>query len=274
MTEAAVLVLVPMALALAACRGGGGGSALSRDPLANAAEKISQQGSAKGDVVFSRPDGALAGKGSGVFNNDVEGSGRASFAFPVLGRTLHMDMVSRGGILYVRSSVFHDDPTFPKGKDWLAINRDKAAKAEGLDLNSLGPQSTAAFLRASKGDDRKVGTDTVHGMETTHWSFTVDLAAAARKAKGKTARTLRNMVKLTGVRTYPFDVWIDKQGLVREDSYLQWLGPGKPGITITQLNYDYGPKVQIEAPPADKVFAATNYTIQHAMNYASQHGKP
>jgi hypothetical protein len=267
------LALAPMALALAACSGGGGG-ALSLDPVANAAEKTSQQGSAKSDVVFSGPDGALAGKGSGVFNNDAEGSGRASLELPALGRTLHMDMVFRGETLYVKSSVFHDDPTFPKGKDWVAVNRHKAAKAEGLDLNSLGPQSTVAFLRGSKGDDHKVGTDTVRGIETTHYRFTVDLAAAARKAKGKAAKTLRKMVKLTGVSTYPFDVWIDKQGLVREDFYSQPLGPEKPGITITEFDYDYGPKVPIEAPPSDKVFHATNYTIQHAMNYAIQHGKP
>ena len=267
------IALVPMALALAACRGGGGG-ALSGNPVARAAEKTSQQGSAKSDVIFSRPDGDLAGKVSGVFNNDAEGSGRASLEFPVLGRTLRMDMVFRGGTLYMKSSVFHDDPTFPKGKDWVAINLDEAAEVHGLDLNSLGPQFTVAFLRGSKGDDHKVSTETVRGIETTHYRFTVDLAAAARKAKGKAAKTLRKMVKLTGVSTYPFDVWIDKQGLVREDYYSQPLGPETPGITITEFDYDYGPKVPIEAPPSDKVFHATKHVIQRATNYAIQHAKP
>jgi hypothetical protein len=268
------IALVPMALALAACRGGGGGAALPTDPVARAAEKTSQQGSAKSEVIFSGPDGGLAGKVSGVFNNDAEGSGRASLEFPVLGHTLRMDMVFRGRTVYVKSSVFHADPTFPKGKDWVAINLDKAAKVHGFDLNSLGPQFTVALLRGSKGDNHKVFTEKVRGTETTHYSFTVDRAAAARKAKGKAAKTLRKMAKLTGVSTYPFDVWIDKQGLVREDYYSQPLGPETPGMTITEFDYDYGPKVPIEAPPSDKVFHATKRVIQQATNYAIQHAKP
>jgi hypothetical protein len=263
------VALVPMALALVACSSGRG--APSVDPVARAAEKTSQQGSAKSEVVFSGPDGGLAGKVSGVFNNDAQRSGRASLEFPVLGRTLRMDMVFRGRTLYMKSSVFHDDPTFPKGKDWVAIALGKAAKVHGLDLNSLGPQSTVAFLRGSKGDNHKVFPEKVRGIETTHYGFTVDLAVAARKAKGKAAKTLRKMVKLTGVSTYPFDVWIDKQGLVREDYYSLRLGPETPGMTITEFDYDYGPKVPIEAPPSDKVFHATNHVIQHATNYAIQH---
>jgi hypothetical protein len=254
------LVLVPMALALAACGGGGGGGgALSLDPVASAAEKTAKQGSTK--VVFTMAGRGLTGTGKGVFNNDGS-SGSMSMDFSGRGRSLHMDSIMEGFVLYMRSPLFQSQPGFPKGKEWLEIDLQRAAKSMGVDLGSIqsmSPRSSLSFLRGSNGKPKKVGKETVRGVVTTHYSATVDLQAAADKVGGDAAKSLRKLIELTGTKTIPVDVWIDGHGLVRKESYRQRFLAGQPPVRLTEVMYGFGPTVHVEAPPSDKVFDATKY---------------
>jgi hypothetical protein len=250
------LALAPMALALAAC-GGGGGGALSLDPVASAAEKTAKQGSTK--IAFSMSGGGIKGTGGGVFNNDGS-SGRMSMDLAARGRSLHMDAITQGFVLFMKSPFFQAQPGFPKGKEWVEIDVEKAAKSAGIDLGSLqdmSPRSALSFLRGSNGKPKKVGKETVRGVVTTHYSATVDLQAAADKASGATAKSLRKLIELTGTKTIPVDAWIDGHGLVRKESYAQRFTAGRPAVRITEEMYGFGPRVDVQAPPSDKVFNAT-----------------
>ena len=253
------LALVPMALALAAC-GGGSGGALSLDPVASAAEKTAKQGSTK--VAFRMAGGGITGTGKGVFNNDGSSGSMSTMALTGRGRSIHMDAVTEGFVLYMRSPFFQSQPGFPKGKEWLEIDLQKAAKSMGIDLGSfqsMSPKSSLSFLRGSNGKPKKVGKETVRGIVTTHYSATVDLQAAADKAGGDTAKSLRKLIELTGTKTFPVDVWIDGRGLVRKESYRQRFLAGQPAVRLTEVMYGFGPSVDVPAPPSDKVFDATKY---------------
>ena len=250
------LALVSMALALAAC-GGGGGGALSLDPVASAAAKTAKQGSTK--VAFTMSGGGIKGTGSGVFNNDGS-SGRMSMDLAAGGRSIHMDAITQDLVLFMKSPLFQSQPGFPKGKEWVEIDVEKAAKSMGVDLGSIrdvGPRSALSFLRGSDGKPKKVGKETVRGVVTTHYSATVDLQAAADKASGSTAKSLRKLIDLTGTKTIPVDVWIDGHGLVRKESYAQRFTPDRPAMRITEVMYGFGQPVDVQAPPSDKVFNAT-----------------
>jgi hypothetical protein len=245
-----------MALALAAC-GGGGGGALSLDPVASAAEKTAKQGSTK--VAFTMSGGGIDGAGSGVFNNDGS-SGRMSMDIAARGRSVHMDAITQGFVLFMKSPLFQSQPGFPKGKEWVEIDVEKAAKSMGVDLGSLqdvGPRSALSFLRGSNGKPKKVGKETVRGVVTTHYSATVDLQAAADKASGSTAKSLRKLIELTGTKTIPVDVWIDGHDLVRKESYAQRFTASGPAVRLTEVMYGFGPTIDIAPPPSDKVFNAT-----------------
>jgi hypothetical protein len=253
------LALVPMALALAACGGGGSGGALSLDPVASAAEKTAKQGSTK--VAFRMAGGGITGTGKGVFNNDGS-SGSMSMDLTGRGRSIHMDALTEGFVLYMRSPFFQSQPGFPKGKEWLEIDLQKAAKSMGIDLGSfqsMSPKSSLSFLRGSNGKPKKVGKEKVRGIVTTHYSATVDLQAAADKAGGDTAKSLRKLIELTGTKTFPVDVWIDGHGLVRKESYRQHFLAGQPEVRLTEVMYGFGPSIDVPAPPSDKVFDATKY---------------
>jgi hypothetical protein len=92
---------------------------------------------------------------------------------------------------------------------------------------------------------------------TTHYSTTVDLQAAADKASGTTAKSLRKLVELTGTKTIPVEVWIDGHGLVRKESYAQRFTAGRPAVRITEVMYGFGPPISVQTPSSDKVFNAT-----------------
>jgi hypothetical protein len=160
----------------------------------------------------------------------------------------------------MKSPVFQSASGFPKGKEWLEIDLEKAAKSAGIDLGSLpemSPRSALSFLRGSNGKAKKVGKDTIRGVATTHYSATVDLQAAADKAGGETAKSLRKVIQLTGTKTIPVDVWIDGHGLVRKESYVQRYGAGKAAVRLTEVMYGFGPRIDVKPPPSDKVFNAT-----------------
>jgi hypothetical protein len=251
------LALVLMALALAACGGGGGGGgARSLDPVANAAEKTAKQGSAKIDFRISGGD--VHGTGHAVFNNDSSGSGRVSMEMED-GESIHMDMVVSDFVLYMRSPLFTSQPNFPEGKEWVRLDLKKVGRSLGvnfLSLESMSPKSAAAFL-AGAGKTKKVGNETVQGVNTTRYHATVDLEKAADKASGSMAKTLRKLVELAGQKVVPVDVWIDRRGLLRKEVYSQRLAPGEQVAKITTLIYGFGAPISVDLPSDDKVVDIT-----------------
>jgi hypothetical protein len=255
------LALLLMALALGAC--GGGGGALSLDPVASAAEKTAKQGSAK--VEFRMSGKGMSGNGNGVFNNSQKASGRMTMDMEVKGKSVHMDVVMRDLVIYMRSPLFTSQPSFPEGKEWVRLDLKEAAKSMGLDLDSLqsmSPKSAAAFLRGASGKPKKVGKEKVRGVETTHYRVTCNLEAAADKASGSAAKTLRKLVQVTGQKTIPVEAWIDGHDLLRKETYSQRFARGLPPVKVTTLLYGFGPPVSIDVPPADKVFDITKYAKQ------------
>jgi len=248
------LALVPMALALAACGGGGGGGALSLDPVASAAEKTSKQETSK--IEFTMSSSGFRATGTGAADDD---SMRMSMDFRYKGKSTHLTVVVVGDTFYVSSPIFRKDPTYPKGKDWFKLDMKAAAKAQGIDFDSLTPSNELDVLGGSTGKPRKIGAERVRGVETTHYEATIDLDAAAAKASGKTGEALRKMVGASGTKTIPFEVWVDKHRLVRRMAFSERLGPGKPSVRLVLTLYDFGAPVSIKAPPSDKVFDATKY---------------
>jgi hypothetical protein len=118
------------------------------------------------------------------------------------------------------------------------------------------PTSQLQPLLAS-GDVHKVGTETVDGVQTTHYSGTVDPATAfdsSQAAKNLTSAQitqLKSMLKQSGVTTETIDVWVASDGLpVRE----QVSATSSAGATKVDMHLSgWGAPVSISAPPADQV---------------------
>ncbi len=117
-------------------------------------------------------------------------------------------------------------------------------------LGDANPGGTLDALRGA-GDVEKVGTDTLRGVETTHYRATID----PQKALDKTPADLRDKVQqgldqLGG--SIPVDVWIDGDGQTRK---ITMDIDAKTGTVATTMEYyDFGTEVDVSAPPADDVF--------------------
>jgi len=250
-----VPVLV-LAFALAGC--GGGGAGRSSDQIALAADKTSKAGSIEAD--FTVNGGGVNGHGTGVFNTGDKGSGQLTITVNVGGRSFKIDTVITGTVLYMRSPAFQQ---LTGGKQWVKLDVGKIARQRGIDLGSLlntspTPTSALAYLGGSAGKVEKVGTEKVQGVDTTHYRVTVDLERAAKHAKGTARQSLERLIRTSGVKRVPEEVWIDDKGYVRKVVYETAGGSSSQAARVTMVLHDFGPHVPIQPPPKGSVVDIMN----------------
>lgn len=146
------------------------------------------------------------------------------------------------------------------GKSWMKFDL-AALGAGGEELDQLGsasqadknPATESTFLTGAK-DVEKVGTETVDGVETTHYKGTVTiadlektLADEDKATRDKRQKSLEQYEKM-GLDKLTMDMWIDgdehtKQFRMRGDA-----AKGPLDMTITFLGFNE--PVKVTAPPA------------------------
>jgi hypothetical protein len=206
-----------------------------------------------------------AGSGSKTLN--ITADGVADFANGDGVVTVHATGVGKqfdgiegrlvGGAVYVKmpeslSSVF--------GDKWLKM---PAAAPVGLlpGFDQSDPSKFLAYLETVSSGVTKVGSDTIRGVETTHYEAILDLAKAVDRAN--VPASLRDDLgkivhKNEASLTIPADVWVDNDGLARRIQLKLDLaklggpdgGTDVPVLTMSMDLYDFGVPVHVEAPPA------------------------
>ena len=186
------LALLALAAGLTAC-----GVTKAVDPVAAAATKTQGSGGYKATttVTVSAAGKRLTMTGHGLFapdrgemDMDLGGILGALGGGSAAGSTMKAIYLTENGdhVMYLNLAFLSS--MLPGGKSWIRIDLEKAGKAAGIDVNQLmsgagqNPSDSLALLRAH-GDFSKVGTETVEGVETTHYHGTVDLQKEA-EAKG------------------------------------------------------------------------------------------
>jgi hypothetical protein len=130
----------------------------------------------------------------------------------------------------------------------------KAAQQQGLDVSKLAPSmdpgSILQQLRAV-GEVKKVATDTVRGVPTTHFHATVDLNKAVKlqppARRAQMQRSIDALVQQTGTATIPVEAWVDSENRLRRETATI----GKLGSLQLDL-FDFGPQQTVTPPPADQ----------------------
>jgi hypothetical protein len=252
-------------------RGGGTGNALALDPVASAATKTQQAGAARIRLAMSLSSPQLQG-GKTV---DVHGAGvvdgtSSQFNFTVgsLGSMKEILLQQHGDyVLYLQMPQLAAQ--LPSGTHWVELDVSKLGKASGLDLSKLmagGQFQPSDVLSMLKGEGAKVqslGSATVGGAATTHYRVTIDTAKAL-EAKGLTSPLLAAAAALPA--TIPADVWIGKDGLVRQVKLA--LGVAQGHVAMKMNLYDYGADASIAAPPSSDVFDATQLAQSGLSGYS------
>jgi hypothetical protein len=255
---AAAVAIAALAAVSAGC-GGGAGSALSLDPVANAATKTQQAGGARIKMNLSLSSPQLPGgktvavRGTGAIDGT---SSELDFTMGSVGSMKEIGLEQNGDyVLYMQLPQL--SAQLPAGKHWLKLDASKLGKASGLDLSQLmsgiQPGDVLAMLKAEGAKLQNLGSATVGGTATTHYRVTID-PAKALQAKGLTSPLLAGAASSLPA-SIPVDVWIGKDGLVRQIQLA--LGVAKGHMAMTLNLYDYGSNAAITAPPSSDVFDAT-----------------
>ncbi len=145
------------------------------------------------------------------------------------------------------------------GKRWLKLDVSGLTGMLGdgaVSSESSNPVDGLEALRGVSSDVTEVGTDTLRGVETTHYRATIDLAKALADAPPEARADARELLDDAGAPTIPVDVWLDAQDRVRKYTMQvdgAAFGSERSTVAVTYEFYDFGAPVDVSAPPADEV---------------------
>ncbi len=145
------------------------------------------------------------------------------------------------------------------GKPWVKYSFDAMAKMAGgsgtalkEEMQNANPTLSVKLLIAS-GDVRAMGSETVDGTRTTHYSGVLDVDKMVGAQKGldaATAKSMKTQLTAQGITTDHIDVWVDGNGLLVKK--VENARTSKGTIDSTAFYSDYGVKVSVTPPPASK----------------------
>lgn len=168
---------------------------------------------------------------------------------------------TEGIVLYMRFPFL--EKHMPK--KWLKADLVKIGKAYGIDLERLketkqtNPDTMLDYLKSAVGV-RKIGTDLVRREVTTHYSTIVDAETLVEQSPKSEQKAMEKYLRLMGVKTYPVDLWVDREGVVRKLSIemeYKVRGGDYVKMKVSEEYFDFGVPVEIKPPPAKQVLDVT-----------------
>ncbi len=158
------------------------------------------------------------------------------------------------------------------GKQWISIDASDMAGASQGPVPGLGqsdPTQFLAYLETVSDDVKSVGTEKVRGVDTTHYTATLDLGKAVDQSEvpAELRDALQKLLAKNGGKapTIQAEVWVDDAGRVRRltmdldlASFAGLAGGtgsvgAAPVVTVSIELYDFGVPVKLQAPPASDV---------------------
>jgi alpha-tubulin suppressor-like RCC1 family protein len=246
---AAALLLV---LPTAGCGGGG-----PRDPVASAAGRTLEKQTAHFELAVQSGRAATF-TGTGAFS-DPQQAVEMTTQLPALGANApsSMEIRLRYPAVYLNFNGLPLRHLLPSGKSWVRVDLRREVKRFGVRVEQLAtnanqlPSGALAPLRGSK-DAKRLGSDTIDGVQATHYRVRIDLNEAVARATPRERKVLQRLLlaeKSQGISGVPAtaDVWVSEDGLVRRVGE-RLLLIGHATMTFS----DYGAPVHVGAPPADE----------------------
>ena len=212
----------------------------------------------------------LAGAGQ-----ELRGSGEADVAFgdeirqhmvfrydsfPGMPDGLEMEMVMDGTVVYMRIPQLQGVGGF--ATEWISMDVSKAVPGfEDLAAFGAGqndPSNAFGYLQGAE-EAEELGTETIDGVETTHYEVKVDLAEAAKDVPADLRDEMRKVIRQFrgqfGTTAMPFEVWVDGDGLARRMVYRMEADGFSMEMTVNVT--EYGNDFDLDVPPASDVTDVT-----------------
>ena len=270
------LLLLPLLALLLLPTACGSEDALTLDPVANAATKTTDAGSAR--VAFTMAMN-VNGKttrfgGGGMFDFDghrgVVTMDMSSLLPVTTGRDAKFEVRTIDRKIFMRMPAALGAAGVPGGKPWISVDLGKALDKLGLgniDPTNMqqDPTKTLELLRASATSVKKTGNANIRGVPTTRYTAALDLHKSLEAGSNQLAlndeqraqlrETMKQLETTTGLRTIPVDVFVDGEGLLRRMTMKMSVESGLIPFAMTQTTdfYDFGLDVDVDAPPGSQV---------------------
>ncbi|MFC7218964.1 LppX_LprAFG lipoprotein [Streptomyces polyrhachis] len=225
----------------------GGAKPADVSPAA-AVDKAVKKGEAIASLTYkikgTMAEGSMAGDGAVDLKKRVmamkmkvkagaEGGGEIEFR--LVGEAMYMRVDEQGG---TEKWMKFDLGNLPDGQNPL----------DGMST-AQDPTAGTAGMRAAK-DLKKVGEETVEGVETTHYTGTVTLDQLRAELKSDDAKAFDDFGK-EGVDKLTMDMWIDGEDNTKQ---FRMRGDSKKGpLDMTFVFGEINQPVTVEVPPASKV---------------------
>ncbi len=290
-TGALLAVGLACALLSAGCGTASVGSAV--DPVARAATISSAAAGYKMSLAMRIASPALPGainatgvgsftpaSRTGTLTLSMDLSAIPGAAQALGGSSLEIRELVDGGTFYIKlPAVLAGRLPGAGQKPWLEFDLAKVAASAGIPgLSSLlnnpassNPAQMLQYLRAVSGGVRRVGTEMIDGRTTTHYRARIDLqrypslAPPAQRAAARQAITA--LERLSKTTSFPVDVWIDAQHLVRRMGFVIRETAPSTGPSLQsafRIDFtDYGPQAAPSFPPAGQVTNVSSLLAGH-----------
>ncbi|MGA9596333.1 MAG: hypothetical protein WBV06_09260 [Acidimicrobiia bacterium] len=141
--------------------------------------------------------------------------------------------------------------------DWVSMPAtDAGGMASGFGAGPTNPEDLMQAWGASAWSNvEDLGTETVRGVNTTHYRAVVDVAGMMDAADAQVQTDLNSFGTLPD--TMPVEFWLGDDNVMHK-MVMQFDGSGDSSngfgsMTMTWEMYDFGADINIEAPPADQV---------------------
>ncbi|MEO3811698.1 LppX_LprAFG lipoprotein [Sphaerisporangium sp. B11E5] len=223
---------------------------------AKSAEAVSSY-QAQISVDFTSPkDGAGSVSGSMVYHQK-----------PQVASDVTLDKISAGGqnvpggvrVILLGQTAYMKVEMLNKllgsAKPWIKLDLAELGRSAGVDAGQflsqaqqLDLQSSVKMITGSK-DVKAVGTETVGGVDTTHYKGTFPVAEAVKQLDPELQQKLAPQI--SKLKDMKFDAWIDAENLPRK---LEMNGAADGGTFKAALQFSkFNEAAEVTAPPADQV---------------------
>lgn len=191
----------------------------------------------------------------------MTGHGASNFADK--SSTVTMQAPAGQGTMHVRKvgkSVYMKLPKQQRGhmsdgKAWMSMDLTKMGMKSGQfgQRATTDPTRPLTYLRGVS-KVTKVGADNVRGTKTTQYKAKINLDKVAKKMSGKAAHSIKRVEKLLSSHTLPMNLWLDKQGRVRQAKVNMRMHVKGQQVTskTTSQYFDFGTPVNVASPSKDK----------------------
>ncbi|HYD10773.1 MAG TPA: hypothetical protein VEA78_11790 [Acidimicrobiales bacterium] len=235
------------------------GDAKVDDPLAllgAAPAALEDAGSARMTMSFTFDGGGID------MSFDAQGAmefatGATVFTMELFGET--MEMRTDGETLWMRMPPSAQVPGVEG--EWIAMPFDELTGGAALRQQVPGLGGTSYFdaLLGVNDDIEDLGAETVNGVETRHYAFTVDITAATEQLPADQRAEMEAAFADMGsdLTAVPVEAWLSDDGVpVRQVITVDVDEDGMVGTMRMQMDLsDFGVEVDVRPPPAEDIIS-------------------